>query len=143
MTNDQAPKTNNPASGGARGSKASCKFDLTERTARFGEATIVFARKVKLDTVTTTLVRQLVRAATSVGANYCEADEAGSRKEFRYRISVSNREIRETKHWLRMIAVAAPSHKEEARRLWKEAHELNLIFSAIYHRSNPRNHSGD
>ncbi|NLF08789.1 MAG: four helix bundle protein, partial [Pirellulaceae bacterium] len=69
---------------------------------------------------------------TSVGANYCEADDAGSKKEFRYRISICKRESRETKHWLRMIAAAAPEQKDEARRLWREAQELNLIFSAIY-----------
>ncbi len=143
MTNDQAPMTNELNSDGARGVKSARKFDLTERTVRFGETAIGFARQVSLDTVTTPLVGQLVRSATSVGANYCEADEAGSRKEFRYRISVCNREIRETKHWLRMIAVAAPGHKEDARRLWKEANELNLIFSAIYHHSNPQCHHSD
>ena len=42
-----------------------------------------------------------------------------------------------------MIAVAAPGHKEDARRLWKEANELNLIFSAIYHHSNPQCHHSD
>ncbi len=69
-----------------------------------------------------------------MGANYCEADEAGSGKEFRYRISVCKREAKESKHWLRMIAVAVPTSKEEARTLWREAQELNLIFGAI-HRS--------
>jgi len=82
------------------------KYDLAERTAQFGEAVIAFVRKIKLDSVTSPLVKQLVRSATSVGANYAEADEAGSKKEFRYRISVCTRESRETKHWLRMMAVA-------------------------------------
>ena len=76
--------------------------------------------------------RQLVRAGTSVGANYCEADDAGSKKEFRYRISICKRESRETKHWLRMIAAAVPEQKADARVLWQEAKELNLIFGAIY-----------
>lgn len=110
------------------------RFDLEERTARFGEAVISFARKLPVDPVTDPLTRQLVRAGTSVGANYCEADEAGSGKEFRYRISVCKREAKESKHGLRMIAVAVPTCKEEARTLWREAQELNLIFGAI-HRS--------
>jgi len=113
------------------------KYDLSERTAKFGETVIRFARGVRLDPVTSPLVRQLVRAATSVGANYCEADEAGSGKEFYYRISVCNREARETKHWLRMIGAACQTQKDAARCLWKEANELNLIFSAIFRKRKP------
>ncbi len=108
------------------------RFDLEERTARFGEAAIAFAKRVSVGPVTECLIRQLVRAATSVGANYCEADDAGSGKEFRYRISICKRESRESKHWLRMIVAAVPEHKDEARTLWTEAKELNLIFAAIY-----------
>jgi len=110
-------------------------YDLCERTGQFGEAVIQFVRKVRFDAVTVPLVKQLVRASTSVGANYVEADEAGSKKEFRYRISLCNREVKETKHWLRMIAVASPQQKEEARDLWREANELNLIFSAIFRKA--------
>jgi four helix bundle protein len=117
------------------GEDAGRKFDLGERTACFGEAVIGLVRRIKVDPVTSPLVKQLVRSATSIGANYCEADEAGSKKEFCYRISVCNRETRETKYWLRMLAAAAPSLKDEARQLWREANELNLIFSSIYHRS--------
>ncbi len=108
------------------------RYDLEERTARFGEAIIAFARKVPLDSVTEPLVTQLVRAGTSVGSNYCEADDAGSKKEFRYRISVCKRESRESKYWLRMIAAAVPSLKGDARIHWCEARELNLIFGAIH-----------
>jgi len=108
------------------------EFDLEERTARFGETVIAFARSLPVGPVTEPLLRQLVSSATSVGANYCEADDAGSKKEFRYRISLCKRESRETKHWLRMMAAAVPAKKEEARQLWQEAKELNLIFASIY-----------
>ena len=107
-------------------------YDLEERTARFGEAIIRFAKKIPVNPITEPLIGQLVRAGTSVGSNYCEADDAGSRKEFRYRISVCKRESRETKYWLRMIAVAVPELKAEARVHWTEAKELNLIFGAIH-----------
>ncbi len=107
-------------------------YDLEERTACFGEAVVAFARKLPLDSVTEPLVKQLVRAATSVGANYCEADDAGSKKEFLYRISICKRESRESKHWLRMVAAAIPEKKDDLRKLWQEAKELNLIFGAIY-----------
>lgn len=80
-----------------------------------------FVRTILITPVTEPLVQQLVRSATSIGADYCEADDAGSKKEFRYRISLCKRESRETKHWLRMMAKAVPEKKEEARQLWQEA----------------------
>lgn len=84
-----------------------------------------------MSAVTKPLVSQLVRAGTSVGANYCEADDADTKKDFVYRIGVCKREAKETKYWLRMIAQAAPEVKPEARTLWQEARELHLIFAAI------------
>jgi four helix bundle protein len=112
-------------------------YDLEERTGRFGEAIIAFAKRIPVNLVTEPLIPQLVRAGTSVGANYCEADDSGFKKEFRYRVSICKRESRETKHWLRMVAAAAPELKADGRPLWQEAKELNLIFSVIY-RSKPR-----
>jgi four helix bundle protein len=93
---------------------------------------IALARKLPVTPVTESIIRQLVNSATSVGANYCEADDAGSKKEFRYRISLCKRESCEVKHWLRMIAAADPESKDAARTLWREAKELHLIFSAIF-----------
>jgi len=110
------------------------RYDLEERTGRFGEAVIRFAKGLPVNPVTSPLISQLVRAATSIGANYCEADDAGSKKEFRYRISVCKRESRESKHWLRMVAAAVPEATQDARSLWQEAKELHLIFAAIYRR---------
>ncbi len=110
-------------------------FDLAERTALFAEQVIRLARDMKGDHVTRPLISQLIRAATSAGANYCEAVEAGSTKEFRYRISVCKREARETQYWLRLIAVAVPDSKETGRTLWKEARELTLIFAAAHRNS--------
>jgi four helix bundle protein len=117
-------------------------FDLEERTARFGEAAVSFAKSLTRNVIVDPLVGQLVRCSTSIGANYCEADDAGSRKEFKYRISICKREARETKHWLRMLAVAVPEHKAEARKLWHEARELHLIFATIHRgRPNPKRES--
>jgi four helix bundle protein len=107
-------------------------FDLEERTARFGEAIIAFAKKIPVNKVTESIIVQLVKSGTSVGANYCEADDARSRKEFLYRISICKRESRESKHWLRMTAAAVVELKDEARSHWQEAKELHLIFAAIY-----------
>jgi len=110
-------------------------FDLEERTARFGEAVIHFARAVAKNPVSTPLISQLVRAGTSVGANYCEADDAVSKKDFKNKIGTCRKEARETKLWLRLIAAAEPELKTEARKLWQEAKELHLIFAAIWRKS--------
>jgi four helix bundle protein len=110
-------------------------FDLEERTARFGEAVLAFARTLPADAVMRPLISQLVRSGTSVGANYSEADEACTRKDFRYRIALCKREVKETKHWLRMISTAAPDAKVRARALWREARELQLIFAAVHRKS--------
>jgi four helix bundle protein len=110
------------------------KYDLEERTALFAEAIIGFVKRISVTAVTQPLIRQLVRSATSIGANYGEADDSGTNKEFRYRIGICKRESRETKYWLRMLATAVPSIKNEARAHWQEAKELHLIFAAIYRR---------
>lgn len=111
-------------------------YDLAERTAKFGESSVRFARSTRLDTVTEPLIRQMVRSTTNVGANYAEADEAGSKKEFRYRISLCARESRESKHWLRMLGQATPEDKkDELRQLWREADELARIFATIHRNS--------
>jgi four helix bundle protein len=107
-------------------------YDLEERTARFGEAVIDLAKTIPQDAVTNRLISQLVGAATSVGANYVEADDAVSKKEFLKNIGTCRKERRETKHFLRMVVRAVPGLKADARKLWSEARELHLIFSKIW-----------
>ena len=106
-------------------------YDLEERTACFGEDVISFVRKIKRDEVTKRLISQLVGAATSVGANYCEADCAESDKDFVHKMAIANKEVKESKHFIRMICKACPELISEGRVLWKEAHELNLILTTI------------
>jgi len=111
------------------------KFDLEERTAKFGENIIGFAKRIPQTPVTISLITQLVKAGTSIGANYCEADCAETRKDFEHKMGICKKESKETKHWFRMIAEAEPSLKDESREYWKEANELNLIFSSIINKS--------
>ena len=110
------------------------KFDLEERTACFGESVIAFVKTIAFNPINSPLISQVVRSATSVGANYCEADDAVSKKEFFQKIGTCKKEARETKHWLRMLAAAEPEKKTKARPLWQEARELHLIFTAILNR---------
>lgn len=111
---------------------ATVVYDLEERTSRFGEQIILFAKKIPWGPVNNRLIDQLVGAATSVGANYCEADDGVSRADFKHRISICRKEARETKFFLRMVSTAEPSLKPIARELWKEANSLHLIFSKIW-----------
>lgn len=107
-------------------------YDLEERTALFGEEVIDFLKKVPVNPITKRLIDQLSGAGTSVGANFCEADDAPSKKAFKNSISTCKREAREAKFFLRMIARAVPELRDEARVLWQEAKELHLIFAKIY-----------
>jgi four helix bundle protein len=111
--------------------KPSTKYDLEERTAKFGEDIIKFSKKIPYNIVTGPIITQLVKSGTSVGANYCEADDAESRTDFKHKIGICKKEARETKYWLRMTATAEKELATDAKVLWREAKELNLIFNAI------------
>ena len=104
---------------------------MEERTAKFGEGIIDFVRIMKLNVVTKLIINQLIRSATSIGANYMEVNHASSKKDFKNKISICIKEANETRHWLRMLAKAAPEKSEECKKLWQEAHELTLIFATI------------
>ena len=109
--------------------------NLMDRTARFGERIIQFAKKIPRGMEhpeNNRLIDQLVGAGTSIGANYCEADDAVSGKEFKQKIGTSRKESKETMFFLRMVAAAEPDLAADARALWREAKELNLIFGAIW-----------
>ncbi len=107
------------------------EYDLEERTAKFGEDIINFVKSLKMNEINRPLIVQIVKSATSIGANYMEANQASSQKDFKNKIYISRKESNETKHWLRMIAVANNDRNDECRKLWKEAHELTLIFAKI------------
>jgi four helix bundle protein len=106
--------------------------ELLERTALFAEAIIRFARQVPHGPVTNRLIDQLVDASSSVAANYCEADDAVSGKDFKKSIGTCRKESKEAMLFLRLIATAEESRRNEARKLWREAKELNLIFGSIW-----------
>jgi len=107
------------------------EYNLEDRASRFGEDIINFCKIVKQDTISKPLINQLVRSGTSVGANYCEANGASSKKDFRNKIYICKKEAQETKHWLKMIVKYDDKLSSEARKLWKEAQELTLIFGKI------------
>jgi len=126
MTNDKFPMTNQ-----IQNQNDKNKYNLAERTSKFGCEIIVFVKKIKETNINKPIINQLVRSATSIGANYMEADCAESKKDFVHKIGICKKESKETTHWLHMLATAEPDKVTDYRKSWQEAHELTLIFSAI------------
>ena len=107
------------------------KYDLEKRTAKLSEDTIIFLKNIKQDLICMPIIKQLIRSITSIGANYCEANGASSKKDFKNKIHLCKKETKESMYWLQLLAKACPEHKEECRRPWKETQELAMIFSKI------------
>lgn len=112
-------------------SKLINNYNLEERTAKFGENIINLCRVTNQDIVTKPIINQLIRSATSIGANYTEANGASSKKDFKNKIHICKKEAQETKYWLRMLAHSVPRNKEDIKLLWEEAQELTMIFGKI------------
>jgi len=110
-------------------------FDLEERTAKFGENIIELCKKTSKDIVVVPVIGQLIRSGTSVGANYCEANGASSKKDFANKIFICKKESKESQYWLRLLTKASPEAKDECRKLWQEAKELAKIFATIASKS--------
>ena len=102
-----------------------------ERTAKFGEDIIDFCKPLLRNEISRPIISQLVRSATSIGANYMEANCASSRKDFANKIYICKKEAQETKHWLRMIIKCNPDSKTSVARLNDECQQLILIFQKI------------
>ena len=107
------------------------KYDLEQRTYIFSKNIIILCKKIPKNIISIPLIKQLIRSATSVGANYCEANGASSKKDFKNKILICKKEILETKYWLKIINHAEPKFSSYCNKLWKEAQELTLIFSKI------------
>ncbi|MBI2620420.1 MAG: four helix bundle protein [Ignavibacteriales bacterium] len=106
-------------------------FDIEERTAQFGASIVQFCKSLEKNDINRELARQLVKAGTSVGANYNEADGAITKRDFRHKIAISRKESKESAYWLRMLSKANPDRVSDCDLLRQEARELTLIFSAI------------
>lgn len=104
------------------------KFDLQERAAQLAITVIRLCKKANKNEITRPIISQLVRSSGSIGANYCEASNASSKRDFRNKLLIAKKEAQETKHWLQLLQAADETLKEEARAAWQETHELTLIF---------------
>jgi four helix bundle protein len=111
--------------------KTKTNYDLEERTKKFSEDIIVFVKQIPKTIINIPLISQLIKSATSIGANYCEANGASSKKDFKNKIYICKKEARETRYWLELITKANPEFSKEGQEYKQEAHELILIFSKI------------
>src|SRR4051812_6008930 len=107
------------------------QYDLEERTFEFARRCRSFIREAPRTVTTTDDARQLVRASGSVAANYIEANESLSKKDFRMRIKISRKEAKESALWLRLLGTAPGVNLAAQALLWQEPRELTRIFSAI------------
>jgi four helix bundle protein len=106
-------------------------FDFEERTARFGEAIVRFSKRIPRSPTNDRLISQLIGAGTSVGANFCEASDSVSKKDFRHSAKRCIKEAKETRFFLRMIATSEASLAGEARSLYRESTELIRILASM------------
>ena len=110
-------------------------FDLEERTLEFAKRTIRLCKKLPQNSINRELIGQLIRASGSVGANYREANDALSKKDFGHRVKITRKEAKESHYWLQLLQEANSEFEDEIRRLLQEALELKKIFSSIADKS--------
>ncbi len=112
------------------------KYDLEDRTYEFSKNVRKFVHKLPKDIANIEDIKQLVKASGSVGANYIEANEALSKKDFRMRIKISRKEVKESSYWLKLLNTNDQKDLENFReQLINEATELLKIFSSILEKS--------
>ncbi len=106
-------------------------YDLEPRTLEFGKRIIRLCKSLPKNQVNFNLIDQISRSGTSMGANYREANETSTKKEFHFRIRICRKESKETLYWLQLIIEANPDFEEKMKPLLQETNELMKIFAAI------------
>ncbi|MCR4329317.1 MAG: four helix bundle protein [Candidatus Roizmanbacteria bacterium] len=106
-------------------------YDLESRTTTLGQNIVAFVKKLPRNQITDSLLIQLIRAGTSIGANYCEADGAMTKADFKNKITICRKEAKETRYWLRVVCSTYPGLENKTDLLIQEVRELIFIFSAI------------
>jgi len=107
------------------------RYDLEERTRNFAKNIVSLMMKLPKNPVNNRMIEQLIGSGGSIGANYCEANEAESKKDFTHKIGICKKEVKETRYWLNLLFHANPNYSEQFKTLSIEVQELLLIFSKI------------
>ncbi len=124
----QVPNNKSQANNNKTNHKA---YDLEERTLDFSKLTIQFCTKLPKTVITVKIIDQLIRSSTSIGANYREANDAVSKKDFKHRLYIARKEAKETSYWLELIDATDIRNIEELLRLKDECIQLRNILSSI------------
>jgi four helix bundle protein len=111
--------------------KNSKQYDLEERTLKFAKEVIKFVKSLPRTIANVEIIKQLIRASGSVGANYIEANEALSKKDFVMRVKICRKEAKESRYWLKLIEVNGEDAEKQRQLLIQEATEIMKIFGAI------------
>ncbi len=111
--------------------KNSKRYDLEERTLKFAKDVIEFVSTPPKTMANIEIAKQIIRSSGSVGANYIEANEALSKKDFTMRVKICRKEAKESKYWLRFIEVKGEDREGVRQSLINEATELMKIFGSI------------
>lgn len=114
------------------------KYDLEDRTLEFGKKIIHLAKDLPKNTINFNLCDQVIRSGTSMGANYREANETETKKDFMFRIRICRKEGKETIYWLQLIEEANPEFRKRIEPLLQETTELVRIFASILEKSKKR-----
>jgi len=109
-------------------------YDLENRTEKFAKNVLSLIKLLKTDLVNTSIISQLARSSLSIGANYCEADNAESKRDFKHKIGIVKKECKETKFLLKMLFFSTDGSDHRIEALIKEANELTLIFNSIFNK---------
>lgn len=109
--------------------------NLEQRTLEFARNVIRLGKKLPKNVITIEPIKQVIRSSGSIGANYCEANEKLSKKDFAFRIRITRKEAKETTYWLMLLQEAAPESFREIQPLVRESEELRNIFSAILNKT--------
>ncbi len=107
------------------------RYDLEDRTLEFGKRVLRLSKALPKNTINFKLIDQFVRSGTSMGANYREANETETKKDFKFRMRICRKEGKETIYWINLIVEANPEFEKRVQSLLEENYELVKIFASI------------
>lgn len=105
--------------------------ELEDRTLKFSKDVISICKKLPKNTINFEIIKQIIRSACSIGANYREANESLRKKDFAHRLRIARKEAKETTYWLEILLESNPEIKQEIEKLLDEVRQLRNILSAI------------
>jgi len=111
------------------------RYDLEERTLKFAKEVIEFVKPLPKTTANVEIAKQVIRSSSSVGANYIEANESLSKKDFVMRIKICRKEAKESIYWFKLTEIKTPESEGKRKALIDESTQLVKIFSSIVEKS--------